>query len=367
MRHVKSYLNGSSILNLARKCNYPPSMMARLIVENVATSSPATTTALAKVVSGVVLATTDGRSCHGKNTNHSIHNNNPPFAKVKAKMANATTKTAPALASNNNNRKKFITEALRHPEKVLGCASTSILPEYMFSEKNGTITISSGGEQQLVDHFSRKPLYAVMAKNDCAPLLSRLSLEVREAIDLDPMYGPRQDRERHNVGIEYELLLEQTLQSMDIPFETEAELRVRGTAKTPDVLLSCPVGLRVRRKESQNPLCLNNNKEEDTTFQQSPSVINLEDDDEYEWKIICWIDSKALFGDVETHTNSVLPQVETYVHRFGPGLVLYWFGHAPLSRLNDGHGDVVIVGGNMPDMLLLPTGEFHGRGGRMAL
>ena len=36
--------------------------------------------------------------------------------------------------------------------------------------------------------------------------------------------------------------------------------------------------------------------------------------------------NKALFGDVETHTNNVLPQVETYVHRFGPGLVLYWFG-----------------------------------------
>ena len=39
MRHVKSYLNGTSIMNLARKCNYPPSMMARLIVENVSSSS----------------------------------------------------------------------------------------------------------------------------------------------------------------------------------------------------------------------------------------------------------------------------------------------------------------------------------------
>ena len=86
-------------------------------------------------------------------------------------------------------------------------------------------------------------------------------------------------------------------------------------------------------------------------------------EEEYEWKIICWIDSKALFGDVDTHTNSVLPQVETYVHRYGPGLVLYWFGHAPLSRLGDGHGDVVIVGGDVPAWLLMPTGELRGRGG----
>lgn len=91
----------------------------------------------------------------------------------------------------------------------------------------------------------------------------------------------------------------------------------------------------------------------------------LKDDDDYEWKSICWIDSKALFGDVETHANSVLPQVETYVHRFGPGLVLYWFGHAPLSRLGDGHGDVAIVGGDLPNLFMLPTGALHGRGGKI--
>ena len=91
---------------------------------------------------------------------------------------------------------------------------------------------------------------------------------------------------------------------------------------------------------------------------------SFEKEDEYEWKIICWIDSKALFGDVQTHTNSVLPQVETYVHRFGPGLVLYWFGHAPLSRLGDSHGDVTVFAGDLPELFLLPTGEYRGQSGR---
>lgn len=190
--------------------------------------------------------------------------------------------------------------------------------------------------------------------------------------------GPRQDRERHNVGIEYELLLEQTLRSMGIPFETEEELRARGTARTPDVLLSCPVGVRVKKKRhSQNPSLYPKYEEDDHRSASSSSLRRKQftaavgysdddveyDDDEYEWKIVCWIDSKALFGDVDTHAQSVLPQVESYVHRFGPGLVLYWFGHAPLSRLGDGRGDVVIAGVDLPELMMLPTGDRHGRGG----
>ena len=116
--------------------------------------------------------------------------------------------------------------------------------------------------------------------------------------------GPRQDKERHNVGIEYELLLEQTLTSMDIPFETEEELRIRGTAKTPDILLSCPVGIRVRRKDYDG-IRRSLYKEEETDTNrtdktQKQSDINdfdddeeEDDDDECEWKIICWIDSKV--------------------------------------------------------------------------
>lgn len=67
---------------------------------------------------------------------------------------------------------------------------------------------------------------------------------------------------------------------------------------------------------------------------------------------------KAMFGDVQTHNNSVLPQAESFVHRFGPGLILYWFGHAPIDRLGDGHGDVLVTGFQLPDEFMLPTGEL---------
>jgi len=81
----------------------------------------------------------------------------------------------------------------------------------------------------------------------------------------------------------------------DVPFETEAELRVRGTARTPDILLSCPVGVRVRRrKESRSNYPLGS-----MPSPQKPRIVNNleedgdDDDDDYEWKIICWIDSKV--------------------------------------------------------------------------
>jgi len=84
--------------------------------------------------------------------------------------------------------------------------------------------------------------------------------------------------------------------------------------------------------------------------------------EDYDWKMICWIDSKALFGDVNTHQAKVLPQAESYVHRFGPGLILYWFGHAPLDTLGNGHGDVMVTGWNLPNFFLLPTGDLASLG-----
>jgi len=43
---------------------------------------------------------------------------------------------------------------------------------------------------------------------------TRLAREVREATTFDPLYGPLHDKERHIVGIEYEVVLEQELHSL---------------------------------------------------------------------------------------------------------------------------------------------------------
>jgi len=71
---------------------------------------------------------------------------------------------------------------------------------------------------------------------------------------------------------------------------------------------------------------------------------------------------QAMFGDVTSHQTSVLPQAEAYVHRYGPGMVLYWFGHAPLERLLNAQGDICIVSYDLPKRFKWPTGEIFGRG-----
>lgn len=70
----------------------------------------------------------------------------------------------------------------------------------------------------------------------------------------------------------------------EIPFETENDLRIKGTARTPDVLLSCPVGMKVpKRSSTSRKLSLGDNS----------SDIEEDIDEEYEWKVVCWIDSKV--------------------------------------------------------------------------
>jgi CDAN1-interacting nuclease 1 len=212
--------------------------------------------------------------------------------------------------------RKGLTDAMRDPVGRLGDASV-ILEAYRASEQVESIY----HEQIRRETFSNQPVPE-------APL-TRLATEVIDIMARDPMYGPKHDAERSRVGIEYEIILEQCLRATGIPFETEEQLRERGSARTPDILLSIPVGVQVSNSEGGT-----------------------------DWKVVCWIDSKALFGDEGTHKDTIQGQAESYVHRFGPGLVLYWFGHAPVERLDDSQGDIVICGWKLPDELLLPSGEI---------
>lgn len=43
---------------------------------------------------------------------------------------------------------------------------------------------------------------------------TRLALEVKEAIDSDPLCGPMSDRAKHFIGIEYEIVLERGLKNL---------------------------------------------------------------------------------------------------------------------------------------------------------
>ncbi|XP_060805377.1 CDAN1-interacting nuclease 1 isoform X2 [Amyelois transitella] len=114
------------------------------------------------------------------------------------------------------------------------------------------------------------------------------------AIMNDNQYGPYADTIKQSIGLEYELRLERELRLMNITFLDENVLRSRGYDKTPDFKLDVPIAV--------------------------------------DGFIVNWVESKALFGDDENHSGYLKEQLSCYWNRFGPGLVIYWFGY--LETLN---------------------------------
>jgi hypothetical protein len=112
--------------------------------------------------------------------------------------------------------------------------------------------------------------------------------EVREVVLKDLVYSPDANERQRERGIWGETLLQDWLNEQNITYRTEKDLRGGEGQKTPDCLLDEPMY--------------------------------------YDGKKICWIESKASFGDnVEFRFNS-RKQLCPYTKLFGPGLVVYWTG-----------------------------------------
>ena len=122
-KHVQLYLNGTSILNISKMVNYPPSMMARLIVENVALPPPlpfSATVPSTNLSLEMTLESSPGKDCKNDHPNNVNKN------------TNSSNDGAGSIGSSSH--RKFITEALRDPERTLGRAVTYIFPEYSMTE-----------------------------------------------------------------------------------------------------------------------------------------------------------------------------------------------------------------------------------------
>lgn len=120
------------------------------------------------------------------------------------------------------------------------------------------------------------------------------------------------DRTRRVRGAEHEALLARWLRQKGIGFLSEDSLRrdfAQQPTKTPDFLLSRPCGLQL--VAPPHPSCSSSA----LSTAPSPGVV-----------VCCWIESKALFADAETHREYVDGQLRAYRSRYGPGAVVYWFG-----------------------------------------
>ncbi|KAM9147997.1 CDAN1-interacting nuclease 1 isoform 1-T1 [Pangshura tecta] len=134
-----------------------------------------------------------------------------------------------------------------------------------------------------------------------------LANQVYQCTVNDCCYGPLVDCIKHAIGHEHEVLLREMLLEKNLSFLAEEQLRAKGYDKTPDFILEVPVAV--------------------------------------EGHIIHWIESKASFGDECSHQAYLHDQFWSYwnrfnlkrsqkhlsclldlVQRFGPGLVIYWYG-----------------------------------------
>ena len=112
--------------------------------------------------------------------------------------------------------------------------------------------------------------------------------EVRDVVKNDLVYSPQANDRQRDRGIWGETLMQDWLNEQGIKYQTENDLSGGEGQKTPDCLLDEPLM--------------------------------------YDGKKICWIESKASFGDnVEFRFNS-RKQLCPYTQLFGPGLVIYWTG-----------------------------------------
>ncbi|KAL4717934.1 hypothetical protein ACJJTC_001352 [Scirpophaga incertulas] len=124
-----------------------------------------------------------------------------------------------------------------------------------------------------------------------------------------------------SIGLEYELRLERELRLMNITFSDENILRSRGYDKTPDYKLDVPIAV--------------------------------------DGFIVNWVESKALFGDDENHSGYLKEQLLCYYNRFGPGLVIYWFGYLETLNSTPEVNNMFILRTSFPDKSSITQYKFN--------
>ncbi|XP_071080452.1 CDAN1-interacting nuclease 1-like [Haliotis cracherodii] len=141
------------------------------------------------------------------------------------------------------------------------------------------------------------------------PVLAR---EVFQCIVCDDYYGPYVESIKRSVGHEYEFKLTKTLDELGLSYIEEDQMRERGYDKTPDVKLEIPIAV--------------------------------------DGHIVNWVESKASFGDEMSHRGYLKDQFWAYWNRFGPGMVIYWFGFIDELDVNQDKG--IILRDSFPENIV---------------
>lgn len=219
-----------SIIDVARQYHFPPSVIARVIIENV-TEFPLPTQKSQTINNQAMddrIDIDDEQELAVDSSSSAIRNDSmtdcvpdtapfidlegsakPTFSISNAKQSSLDSSTSSYTSSTKKSsyQKKVIRSALHDPLTILG-DSTVIRPIY---QSTLSLSIDPSYSLHKLDTFTGLPT-ASLTRN--LGHTTKLALDVWEALEHDPMYGPRHDRMSTIVGIEYELALEELLYSM---------------------------------------------------------------------------------------------------------------------------------------------------------
>jgi hypothetical protein len=145
-----------------------------------------------------------------------------------------------------------------------------------------------------------RSLFRAYLKNPPSCRDGRIRGELSDALRRDFVYSPKASVEQMERGRIAERKVGEWFSGQGVSFKTEAECRKENTGKTPDFLLTTPLVLSGKK--------------------------------------VCWVDSKATFGDHIEVRSDLRKQLRHYVELFGPGAVVYWYG---------------FLEGSAPDQILL--------------
>jgi hypothetical protein len=137
-----------------------------------------------------------------------------------------------------------------------------------------------------------------------------MSSNVAHCHVVDPHYSPAMDEFRNRIGREYEDRLSAYLSALNVGYLDEPGMRRMGYARTPDAILLEPIAV--------------------------------------DGHVVKWIESKAWFGDPPSHATYLRDQYWPYYNRFGPGMVIYWFGFVE-EATEAHHAKGVLVVDGFPD------------------
>jgi hypothetical protein len=130
----------------------------------------------------------------------------------------------------------------------------------------------------------------------------RIRNELKDSLDSDYYFSPRAHQLQEEKGRIGENIVSSWLKNKCCDFICENDMRAEGhVGKTPDFLLK--KSIKIRDSE------------------------------------ICWIESKAMFGELKEHRYYEKKQFSAYHDCYGDGLVVYWFGFETdiLKEKEDGY------------------------------